>query len=72
MPKKTAPRPIVDATPDVLKEFLIEHGLTHKQLAEWLGVQEFSVTRWANAYGPIKHPRLVGLALEATAARLRA
>ncbi len=58
------------ANPATLRDLRSAFDLTQKELAIALGITWQTVSRWERGDQPIRHPRLLFLALEALARRL--
>ncbi len=59
------------ATPEMLQEFRAEFGLTQANLRDLIDVTWQTLSRWERGVQPIRHPRLLYLALQQLRRQLR-
>lgn len=58
------------ATPEMLRQFRLDFGLTQENLHDLLGVTWQTLSRWERGVQPIRHQRLLYLALQTLRGRL--
>lgn len=46
----------VNMTPSILRQWMRDHNMGHKELAEWLGLTDQAVIHWLNGAREIPEP----------------